>query len=70
MSAPFKWRVCLVCGKGIYGQKPVGSIEIFNKKERKVGTEIYYAGKSGYAHLECKKKVLKRIDDKIRRLTR
>lgn len=57
-NAPFMHRQCLVCNKDIYGQKPVGSIEIFNTRGRKIGTQIY-VGKMGYAHLLCKKKYMR-----------
>ena len=52
-------RRCVVCGKNIFGTKPVGSHDIFYpyhdpKKMKKVGTAHKVPAGLGYAHIKCR----------------
>ena len=48
-----KRRQCPICKEWFYGRKPVGDINVFDLKGRKVATEVRYPT-PGYAHLKCK----------------
>lgn len=50
----FRWRRCPVCGKQHYGWKPVGSLDVFDLRGRKIATATRLP-QPGYAHLECKR---------------